>query len=53
MPESLISLAIDAQDPRQILASSLRSLFQSGDGGETWEPLPGEPAWPQRRRIDQ
>lgn len=50
VPESLLSLAIDPDDPDRVVASGRRSLFASDDGGRTWSPLPGPPgflSWPE------
>ncbi len=48
-PESLISLAINPDDPKQLIASSQNRLFESDDAGKSWQSLDGEPgllAWP-------
>lgn len=53
-PEALIGLAISPSDPRTLIASSLRSLFLTRDGGKTWNESPGTPgllAWPQLNRL--
>lgn len=49
-PDSLISLAINPEDPDEVVASGARELFVSADGGRRWRPIPGEPgllSWPE------
>ena len=51
-PEAVLSLAIDPEDPDRLLISGRRSLYQSADGGLTWETIDGDPglvAWPTAR----
>lgn len=53
-PESLISLAIDPEDPRRAVASGTASLHATDDEGRTWRRLDGQPgllAWPEPRRL--
>lgn len=50
VPESLLSLAIDPEEPDTIVASGRHSLFRSDNGGQSWQSLPGEPgllSWPE------
>ena len=50
VPESLLSLAVDPEDPDRIVASGPASLFESADAGRTWKSLAGEPSllsWPE------
>lgn len=39
VPEPLISLAIDPEDPEKLVASGEQAAFQSEDGGRSWFPL--------------
>ena len=48
-PETLISLAIDPDDPDGVVASGEEQLYASTDAGRGWRPLGGEAsllAWP-------
>ena len=53
-PESLVSLALDPDDPRHLIASGQRSLHESRDGGGRWTRLSdgaGLVAWQPAGRI--
>ena len=41
VPEPLISLAVNPDDPEQLVASGERGLHESNDGGRTWKPRAG------------
>ena len=43
VPEPLISLAVDPENPRHLVAAGERSLHESRDGGGAWRELEGEP----------
>ena len=48
VPEPLVALAIDPQDPERLVASGERSLALSSDGGRRWRAIDGPPgllAW--------
>jgi hypothetical protein len=49
VPEPLVSLAIDPEDPDRVLAAGEIGLYSSSDGARRWTSLSGEPgllAWP-------
>jgi len=41
VPEPLIALAIDPEDPERIIANGEQGVFLSSDGGRTWRPIEG------------
>jgi hypothetical protein len=53
-PGPLVDLAVDASNERRIVATTEEGLFESRDGGETWDRV-GEAigllAWPTRERL--
>jgi len=54
LPESLIALAIDPQDPDQIIASGPAGLHRSEDAARNWERFEGPPGlvgWHQDGRL--
>ena len=49
VPEPLVSLAIDPENPDRVLAAGEVGLYSSSDGARRWTSLGGEPgllAWP-------
>lgn len=49
-PESLLSLAINPDDPDELLASGQGELYHSEDAGTSWQGVDGEPgllSWPE------
>ncbi|MBA3787444.1 MAG: exo-alpha-sialidase [Actinobacteria bacterium] len=54
-PEALIDLAIDPENPEHLLASGGAILYESANGGQTWEAvangLAGHLAWPTSARA--
>jgi len=54
-PEALIDLAVDPENPRHLLASGNRVLYESQDSGRTWKAvaigLAGHLAWPAPGRA--
>jgi len=54
-PEALIDLAIDPKNPRHLLASGGAVLYESLDGGRTWNAIAsgiaGHLAWPTSGRV--
>ncbi len=54
IPEPLISLALDPDDSRHLVASGQEALHVSRNGGRTWRRLPGAPgllAWSAPGRL--
>jgi photosystem II stability/assembly factor-like uncharacterized protein len=53
-PGPLVDLAVDRGNPRRIVATTEAGLFESRDGGESWNRV-GEAvgllAWPERERL--
>ena len=41
VPEPLVSLAIDPEDPQHVVATGEKGAFSSQDEGRTWQPLDG------------
>ncbi len=54
-PEALIDLAIDPKNPRHLLASGSTVIYESRDGGRTWDVvaggIAGHLAWPASGRV--
>ena len=54
-PAGVFGLAIDPRSSRQIVASTERGIFASGDAGESWRPLSADVAglltWPSEKRL--
>jgi hypothetical protein len=53
-PGPLIDLAVDPGSPRRIVATSEEGLFESRDGGQSWNRVSeavGLLAWPTRERL--
>lgn len=53
-PDTLLDLAIDPGDPKQLLASGGTALYRSQDGARTWHALAsggGLLAWPSTKRL--
>ena len=55
VPEALLDLAVDPDDPRHLLASGGATLYESHDGGREWQPvatgIAGYLAWPEPGRA--
>lgn len=49
-PGSLVSMAIDPEDPQRVIASGQQELYESTDGARSWKQLDGQPGrltWPE------
>lgn len=54
VPEAIISLAIDPNDPMTVVASGDKRLFMSSDAGQNWRPVSGPAGllvWRQKLEI--
>jgi len=54
-PEVLLDIAVDPSDPRHLVASGGAVLYQSENGGRTWQVVAsgvsGYLAWPSKKRL--
>ena len=54
-PSELLDLAIHPRRPTTIIASGIRAVFGSNNGGRGWQPMPVAPpgllAWPSAKTI--
>jgi photosystem II stability/assembly factor-like uncharacterized protein len=53
-PEALLSLAIDPDDPDQVVAAGGKGMYSSSDAGRGWRPLADEAgllAWPRAEAL--
>jgi hypothetical protein len=53
-PEPLLSLAIDPDDPDQVVAAGEKGIYSSSDAGQGWRPLADDAgllAWPRAEAL--
>jgi hypothetical protein len=54
VPEPLVSLAVNPDDPQRLFASGERALYESSDGGRRWTRRPGNAGllgWQAKDRL--